>query len=793
MPRENEHDHKWGVPLRGLVAVLLAVAGTVFTAGGQVTFGGLDLTDGNRLLFHARTSVPRFGAYDTAFLADLDGEAFSQLSFFPERLSVLASTGQIQIQNRFGVFRTPRRRSDQQSDTASLLSAGPQPLPYLSAFVHGDDVQSGKTLRVAASPDGRYMSVLRPTSAAFADLVLYDTFAGQESVVSRQVEIDIDRNPSLWSPDGTFFVYTKSGRLFYFSLDQQRNGRVLAEELRGLGAGSLNSVRWADRNTLYYVSGTLVYRVLGAEFFARSLYQDLPSVGAIVGKLPYNFDPSFDRFWISPAGDKVILDKDGRNLITFVLQPEDFTSVGRTISLPYLYLPRNTRVERLVWAPDDTVTIFTTGVRTGDDASTLYRLDLSDLERYDGVAATDNQGVLGIAATSDGARVLLWYRDRVEVRDHADWSVQATIESDEVLHAAWSDTNELVIATKRSVERVDIATRRPKRTLIALSRIDGYRFAAGSGTPIVRVADQWYRAEKRSWREITAPPDGYEPGVATEQFRVYLERLASGSYETMIMVRNVASFGTRALFSPPKIAYEAFPETDDPVDLTVFSRGSRIRGREVALVFNAVDSIAGLTEILATLSEYDVRATFFINGDVIRQHPGAIREIADSGHEVGSLFYTHFNMASAKFAITRDFVQEGLARNEDEYFDLTGRELSLLWHAPFYFVSPELLEASQAMNYTYIGRDVDSLDWVAQYDATGISRLYRRSADIIETVVEQKRPGSIIAMTVGRTGNDQLRTGRDDYLFERLDVLMNALLVRGYRMVTVSTLIDRAR
>ena len=772
---------------------MLAVAGTVFTVGGQVTFGGLDLTDGNRLLFHARTTVPQFGAYDTAFLADLDGEAFSQLSFFPERLSVLGSTGQIQIQNRFGVFRTPQHRSDERLDAATLLSAGPQPLPYLSAFVHGDNVQSGKTLRVAASPDGRYLSALRPTSAAFADLVLYDTLADQEFVISRRVEIDIDRNPSLWSPDGTFFVYTKSGRLLYFSLDQQRNGRVLAEELRDLGAGNLNSVRWADRNTLYYVSGTLVYRVLGAEFFARSLYQDLPSVGTIVGKLPYNVDPSFDRFWISPTGDKVILDKDGRNLITFVLQPDDFTSVGRTISLPYLYLPRNTRVERLVWAPDDTVTIFTAGIRAGDDASALYRLDLSDLERYNGIAAIGGRDVLGIAPTRDGARVLLWYRDRVEVRNQSDWSVQTTIAGDELLHAAWSGANELVIATKRSIERVDIGSRRPKRTLIALSRVDEYRFAADSGAPIVRVADQWYRAEERSWREIAAPPDEYEPGMATEQFRVYLERLASGSYDTMIMVRNVASFGTRALFPPPTITYEAFPETDDPIDFTVFSRGSRIRGREVALVFNAIDSIAGLTEILGTLSEYGVRATFFVNGDVIRQHPGAVREIADSGHEVGSLFYTHFDMASAKFAITRDFVQEGLARNEDEYFDLTGRELSLLWHAPFYFVSPELLEASQAMNYAYIGRDVDSLDWVAQYDATGISRLYRRSADIIETVMEQKRPGSIIAMTVGRAGDDQLRTGRDDYLFERLDVLMNALLVRGYRMVTVSTLIDRAR
>ena len=780
--------------MKGLVAVLLGVAGTVLTVGGQVSFGGLDLADENRLLFHARTTVPRFGAYRTAFLADLDGEKLAQLSFFPERLSVLTSTGQIQIQNQFGVFRTPQQRSeDEQFDVAALLNAGPRPLPYLDAFVNGDDVQSGKTLRVAASPDGRYLSALRPTSAAFADLVLYDTFTNEEFVISRRVEIDIDRNPLSWSPDGNFFVYTKSGRIFYFSLDQQRDGRVLAEDLRGIGAGNLSSVRWGGQNTLYYVRGTLVYRVLGAEFFALSLYQDLPSIGTIAGKLPYNFDPNFDRFWISPAGDKVILDKDGRNLTTFMLQPDDFISVGRVISLPYLYLPRNTQVEQLVWTPDDTVTILTGSVRAGDDTNALYRLNLSDLERYGNVVATGDQGVLGIAPAEDGARILLWYEDRIEVRNHSDWSVQTTMASDELIHAAWSGANEVVIATKRIVERINISARRPERTLVALSRVDGYRFAADSGAPIARVGDQWYRAGEQSWRKIAAPPNEYEPGVATTRFRVYLERLASGSYDTMVMVRNVTSFGTHALFPSPRIAYEAFPETDDVIDRTVFSHGSRIRRREVALTFNAIDSVAGLTEILNTLSEYDVRATFFVNGDVIRRHPGAVREIADSGHEVGNLFYTHFDMASGRFAITQDFVQEGLARNEDEYFNATQHELSLLWHAPFYFVSPELLEASQAMSYTYIGRDVDSLDWVAQYDATGASRLYRRSAEIIETVIEQKQPGSIIAMTVGRLGGDQPRTGRDDYLFKRLDVLMNALLARGYRMVTVSTLIDRAR
>ena len=75
--------------------------------------------------------------------------------------------------------------------------------------------------------------------------------------------------------------------------------------------------------------------------------------------------------------------------------------------------------------------------------------------------------------------------------------------------------------------------------------------------------------------------------------------------------------------------------------------------------------------------------------------PTLVKEIADSGHEVGSLFYAYFNMTDSRFAVDRDFVKGGLARNEDDYFAATGRELSLLWHAPYYIVNSEIIAAAR--------------------------------------------------------------------------------------------------
>ena len=88
---------------------------------------------------------------------------------------------------------------------------------------------------------------------------------------------------------------------------------------------------------------------------------------------------------------------------------------------------------------------------------------------------------------------------------------------------------------------------------------------------------------------------------------MYLEPSARGSYANVLMVREAKGFGTSALFPPETVIYEPFPASDEPVDFTNVSHGSRIRRREVSLVFNAVDSAEGLTRILNTLSAYHVR------------------------------------------------------------------------------------------------------------------------------------------------------------------------------------------
>ena len=762
------------------VAILAAILalGTSVSVPAQVTFRGLDLSDENSLLFQARTTVPGFDEYDTLFQADIADGSVRQLTVFPERIMMLGSTGRLQIQNRFGVFR---------SDGALSNLA---PIDAFPAFVDGREVASGKITPMISSPDGRFLAYLRGTSPAYGELVLYNVEAETETVVSSGVEMTLSDPPLAWAPDSQFFVYGKQGVLYYYSITQLEDDRVLSEEFRTLGEGVITSVRWSRDNRLYYISGSVIYQILSVEFFTRSLYQDLLKIGRIVGKIPFAFDPNFDSFWISPDGRKLLLNRGGRNIILYVLQTDDFLSTGGTVSLPYLFLPRNTRVEEIVWSAQDIVTILTRSIENGSASTAVFRLDLSNPQPVYAFDETDDRGIRSLVLSPDEQRIALITDAGVQIKSYRSWSDRRFIPHPEPLAAVWRGGDELVVSGRYLTETVDVSA--GEKRFVSFSQAEAYGY--GERGVLVQAADRLLRYVPETGEWTSAEDFAVaERQVASRSYRVYLEQRTSGSYRNMVMVRNIDGVGTTPLFEPPTRTYEPFPQEDEPVDFDVFRHGSRIRRREVAFVFNAIDSVVGLTRILDVLSEYDIRATFFVNGDFIRRHPGAVREIAESGHEVGSLFFTYFNMTDARFQINEEFIRQGLARNEDEYFQTTGHELSLIWHAPYYFLSSEIVDAGESVNYTYIGRDVDSLDWVPRRDAGGTSRLYFPTAVLIERILEEKQPGSIIAMTVGKPGEDTPYGGRDDYLFQRLDLLINNLLQRGYAIEPVSVLMERAR
>ncbi|MDR0731803.1 MAG: hypothetical protein LBF63_09050, partial [Treponema sp.] len=107
-----------------------------------VSFGGLDLSDDNRLLFRADAVQNGFSPQNALFVSRLTDLALSQLTAFPERMELIANGRLIQVRNAFGALRIP-------------LSGGlPQTVTGFPSFVSGKAITGGRVEDMAASQDG---------------------------------------------------------------------------------------------------------------------------------------------------------------------------------------------------------------------------------------------------------------------------------------------------------------------------------------------------------------------------------------------------------------------------------------------------------------------------------------------------------------------------------------------------------------------------------------------------------------------------------------------------------------
>ena len=112
----------------------------------------------------------------------------------------------------------------------------------------------------------------------------------------------------------------------------------------------------------------------------------------------------------------------------------------------------------------------------------------------------------------------------------------------------------------------------------------------------------------------------------------------------------------------------------------------------------------------------------------------------------------------------------------------------LLWHPPWYAVSREASAAAAKAGYVTVGRDIDPFDWVSAEDEKRFGIPQYSAAEMINRIAGIAGSGSIIPVRLGL-----LPGGRIDYLYHRINVLLDALIAEGYAIVPVSELINHSK
>ncbi|MBE6556358.1 MAG: polysaccharide deacetylase family protein [Ruminococcaceae bacterium] len=187
--------------------------------------------------------------------------------------------------------------------------------------------------------------------------------------------------------------------------------------------------------------------------------------------------------------------------------------------------------------------------------------------------------------------------------------------------------------------------------------------------------------------------------------------------------------------------------------------------KKIALTFDDGPHPHQTDEILSILSEYGIRATFFVIGVNVERYPEQIGSILKAGCEIGSHTYWHKRLDN----MSREEVLSELIRTEQaicEQYDYRIR----LFRPPEGMCSEDMMWCAEQMSYRVVLWSLDTKDWA-----------HTPSDSIARSVLNNVKGGDVILM------HDYI--GRRSPTAAALRTLIPQLLAQGYEFVTVSELI----
>jgi peptidoglycan/xylan/chitin deacetylase (PgdA/CDA1 family) len=223
---------------------------------------------------------------------------------------------------------------------------------------------------------------------------------------------------------------------------------------------------------------------------------------------------------------------------------------------------------------------------------------------------------------------------------------------------------------------------------------------------------------------------------------------------------------------PPAGMGRALRNADSPLVPKVPPPGARttyssvhVNGQYLAITFDDGPQPQNTPRLLRILRERNIKATFFVVGQMAKEHPEIIRAILADGHEIGNHTWSHpLNMTRLSDEKNRHEVADA----SKLLFDIAGYR-TRLFRPPGGATNPHLKQ----MLYTDFGMStilwsVDPNDWKRPGVSVVTSRL-----------VNGAHPGAILLC-------HDLHAPTVDAMPGTLD----QLLARGYRFVTVSQLLN---
>ena len=185
----------------------------------------------------------------------------------------------------------------------------------------------------------------------------------------------------------------------------------------------------------------------------------------------------------------------------------------------------------------------------------------------------------------------------------------------------------------------------------------------------------------------------------------------------------------------------------------------------IALTFDDGPWPGYTAQILEILKKNDVKATFFVVGQVLNNYPDLGKRIVTEGHTIGNHTWNHwyhyFNKQAASLEIDR---------TSDLIYKTTGTKTTL-FRPPGGMLHNGLAAYAKSKNYTVVMWSADSIDYALPSPPVLVNR-----------VLKQASPGGIVLLHDG--GGPRKNT------VAALPTMISKLKKQGYRFVTIPELLE---
>jgi len=191
-----------------------------------------------------------------------------------------------------------------------------------------------------------------------------------------------------------------------------------------------------------------------------------------------------------------------------------------------------------------------------------------------------------------------------------------------------------------------------------------------------------------------------------------------------------------------------------------------VDGPYIAMTFDDGPSATLTPKLLDILATHQIKATFFVIGENVAEHPEIVTRAAREGHEIGNHSWSHPNFGK----MSDDSVRSQVQRTDDAIKSATGSRPTLLRPPYGSITAREKRWIHDQFGYQIILWDVDPYDW----KRPGPSVVRNR-------ILKETRPGSIVL-------SHDIHPGT----IEAMPSTFDALEAKGFKFVTVSELIRMA-